>query len=673
MSGPQVTSSVRRAILADANCSSLPHTPHEVFMQPQPAPARPLNTDQDILVALGQDHTGIWRRNWGANHLTMNAQAFAMLGLPAQAGALPAAVWRRRVHPQDLAALLVTAQRCLQSARPLAVQARYRHEDGSWRVLLSHHAVLRGADGQPKAWVGTVIDVTPQLDVALTSPNNTRRFELVTRTAGIGYWTYSQGDMVPVWSNSLRELYGLQTHDQVPTATQWIEEFVHADDRKEVAQCLNEWMAGQVPNMTVAHRIVRRDGRLRHLLSHARRDSSAAAEGRYSYGVAIDLTEQRQAEIHWQRMATRAALAARAIGMGAWEVDLETGQATWDEQMFALRRLSPRSEPLLAAERLALVHPDDRARVQAINARAHTVSDPVEMEFRVVWPDGSVRWLASRSLELAADADGKRRRIGVNWDITEKHEAQQALQAREIALHESQARELAKSQFLSRMSHELRTPLNAVLGFTQLLLAEPEVNGSPTRQQRLMHIETAGRHLLGLVNDALDLSHVQSADSAVAVAGTAPRRSASPPGEAAPHTEAAATATPHRLLYIEDNPVNAMIVKELLARRSDLQLHIAVDGASGVQRALQIRPDLILIDMQLPDMDGLQVLRLLRAEPTLGQVTCIALSANALTEDIQRALKAGMADYWTKPLDFAAFLKALDNLLGKSSTLPAGR
>jgi len=118
------------------------------------------------------------------------------------------------------------------------------------------------------------------------------------------------------------------------------------------------------------------------------------------------------------------------------------------------------------------------------------------------------------------------------------------------------------------------------------------------------------------------------------------------------------------VLYIEDNPVNALIITELLARREDLLLEIAVDGASGVAAAQAIQPDLILLDMQLPDVDGFEVLRRLRADPRTAAIACVALSANAMPEDIARARQAGMADYWTKPLDFKAFLAALDRHLG---------
>jgi CheY-like chemotaxis protein len=70
----------------------------------------------------------------------------------------------------------------------------------------------------------------------------------------------------------------------------------------------------------------------------------------------------------------------------------------------------------------------------------------------------------------------------------------------------------------------------------------------------------------------------------------------------------------------------------------------------------------VLIDMQLPDFDGFEVLRRLRAHRTTAAIPCVALSANAMPEDIERARAAGFTDYWTKPIDFRAFMAALESL-----------
>jgi CheY-like chemotaxis protein len=94
------------------------------------------------------------------------------------------------------------------------------------------------------------------------------------------------------------------------------------------------------------------------------------------------------------------------------------------------------------------------------------------------------------------------------------------------------------------------------------------------------------------------------------------------------------------------------------------------DGASGVARAAQTLPGLVLVDMQLPDFDGLEVLRRLRADPATAGLRVVALSANAIPADIQRALDAGFDDYWTKPLDFKVFNAALDQVFGGATPAP---
>ena len=116
----------------------------------------------------------------------------------------------------------------------------------------------------------------------------------------------------------------------------------------------------------------------------------------------------------------------------------------------------------------------------------------------------------------------------------------------------------------------------------------------------------------------------------------------------------------HRLLYIEDNPVNTLVVEELLNRRPDIALRCCEDGASGLAQAQAWRPQLVLLDMQLPDMDGYAVLKALRADEATRSIPCIALSANAMPDDIDAALQGGFDAYWTKPIDFKAFYAGLE-------------
>jgi signal transduction histidine kinase/ActR/RegA family two-component response regulator len=114
------------------------------------------------------------------------------------------------------------------------------------------------------------------------------------------------------------------------------------------------------------------------------------------------------------------------------------------------------------------------------------------------------------------------------------------------------------------------------------------------------------------------------------------------------------------LLYVEDNPDNLMLVEDLIARRPDIRLMSASDGITGVALARASLPDVILMDINLPGMSGVEALRILSLDPTTAAIPVIALSANAGPRDIARGLEAGFFRYLTKPIKVTEFLSTLD-------------
>jgi len=131
---------------------------------------------------------------------------------------------------------------------------------------------------------------------------------------------------------------------------------------------------------------------------------------------------------------------------------------------------------------------------------------------------------------------------------------------------------------------------------------------------------------------------------------------------ALPLSAPAPAVRPLHVLCIEDNPINLLLVEELVALRRHVRLRTATTGGEGVAMALSEPPDVVLVDMQLPDFDGFEVLRRLEAQHAGRMPQIVALSANAAPEDIRRAGAAGFDQYWTKPIDFAQFLGGLDAL-----------
>ncbi|MBS1134116.1 MAG: sensor hybrid histidine kinase [Burkholderiaceae bacterium] len=128
------------------------------------------------------------------------------------------------------------------------------------------------------------------------------------------------------------------------------------------------------------------------------------------------------------------------------------------------------------------------------------------------------------------------------------------------------------------------------------------------------------------------------------------------------------TASMRTVLYVEDNPAILMLVEDLLARRPDVHLLAARDGVSGVEIARTARPDVILMDINLPGISGITALKILSDDPATAHIPVVALSANAVPRDIQRGLEAGFFRYLTKPIKIDEFMTTLDAALRFAET-----
>jgi PAS domain S-box-containing protein len=114
------------------------------------------------------------------------------------------------------------------------------------------------------------------------------------------------------------------------------------------------------------------------------------------------------------------------------------------------------------------------------------------------------------------------------------------------------------------------------------------------------------------------------------------------------------------LLYVEDNPANLKLVEQLIARRADMRLLSARDGNLGIQLARINQPEVILMDINLPGISGIEALKILREDPATAHIPVIALSANAMPRDIEKGLQAGFFRYLTKPIKINEFIDTLE-------------
>jgi PAS domain S-box-containing protein len=224
-----------------------------------------------------------------------------------------------------------------------------------------------------------------------------------------------------------------------------------------------------------------------------------------------------------QQVSERLNLAITAANIGIWDWDIINNKLLWDESMYALYGISKHGFAQSYQAWIAFIHPEDQARTEAEIQAALQGNDKYISEFRIIQPDGSIRYIKANS-QTFRDKDGKPlRMVGTNIDISEQVLAERELAnyrqhlealvenrttALLVAKDAAEAANRTKSLFIANMSHELRTPLNAILGFSELL-AQDNTN-SVKQKETLMVIHRSGQHLLNMINNVLEISKIET-------------------------------------------------------------------------------------------------------------------------------------------------------------------
>jgi adenylate cyclase len=215
----------------------------------------------------------------------------------------------------------------------------------------------------------------------------------------------------------------------------------------------------------------------------------------------------------------------------------------------------------------------------------------------------------------------------------------------------------------SKARHDLRTPVNQIIGYSELLHEIAEEAGHPEYLSDLMKIRAAAGRMLELINEHFG---ARQAPAGAAAEPPQPSPPAAPPPAQAPSSPSLPAAGQDtelgQLLVVDDNEMNRDMLSRRLAARGHA-VRVAEDGESALRTIEAGRPDLVLLDVMMPGISGLEVLQRLRQKYTVSDLPVIMATAMDASKDIVEALKLGANDYVTKPLDFPVVLARVQGQL----------
>jgi PAS domain S-box-containing protein len=337
------------------------------------------------------------------------------------------------------------------------------------------------------------------------------RLTLALEAGQLGFWDWDVPSGRVQFGGRWASMLGYQLDELEPHVRAW-EHLVHPDDLARVTGTLRDHLEWRTEFYECEHRLGHKDGSWRWILARGR---VVARDDRGKplrvVGTHADVSDQRHAEAALRESETRVRLAAEAAGIGFWAVDVERRTCVLDEIAAGFVRVAP-GVAIPLDEVAAAVHPDDYAQMQTAMGDAAASGERYEMEFRVLEPDGGVRWIAALGNSVQ-EQDTPRRLAGVNWDVTDRKRAEQErerlLESERAARTEAEHASRLKDDFLSTVSHELRTPLTAIIGWSQVLRLK--VQGQDAELDRgLRAIDRNGRAQVQLVEDLLDMSRIVS-------------------------------------------------------------------------------------------------------------------------------------------------------------------
>ena len=578
------------------------------------------------------------------------------------------------VHPDDRNAVVDAVNACIECDAPYEIEHRVVWPDGTVRWLLERGAVLRDAAGKPMQMLGVVQDIDDRKRAELALAEREQQLREAQTLARIGNWVADIHTGKLAWSDEIYRIFGYEPGSFEPSVAAFIAA-VHPDDRDKVQE--SERRAEKTGRHDVVHRIVRPDGTVRHVHELAQAETDAAGNLLRLAGTVQDITERVETE--------QALIAAREEAERANQAKSGFLSSMSHELRTPMNAILGFAQLLEFDNRL---NSDQKDNVHEISKAGYHLLDLINEVL-------DLSKIEAGRIDLSIEP------VGLAGLIEECLSLVQPLaMARNIGLASQCAQGAAMRADRIRLKQILLNLLSNAIKYNReggnvflnvqsternflcLAVTDTGIGIPPDKLNEIFQpfhrLHAGDSHVEG-TGIGLNISQrlIEMMGGTIGVNSTAGVGSTfwiELPEENIVTLDCVPAATDHatpalaaehlyQVLYIEDNPANIKLVTSILTQRRHIRLATAHTPALGLDLALSRIPDLILLDINMPDMDGYDLMHIFQGNAGLKNIPVVAITANAMPHDQARSRRAGFAEYLTKPLDVARFLQVVDALL----------
>ena len=338
--------------------------------------------------------------------------------------------WAEGVHPDDLQRCLDTYTQAFERREEFRMEYRLRRHDGEYRWIFGIGVPRFNQDGSFAGYIGSCVDVTERRRVDKAVHESEERFRLAAQAGKMFAYDWDTVTDAVVRSGASAQILGID--EATPTTGKELMALVHPGDRERLRVAIAE-LSREKPNLQISYRKVRPDGTVIWVERIGRAHFDEQGRVVRMVGMTTDITERMLGEKELSLANDRLRLAMESGKSLGWDWDIKSGQNSWFGDLPNILGMPAESYVGRIEDFHRRVHPDDRERVMEAAKDAMESKKPYDAEFRILWPDGTVRWVTAKGKFYYSPDGEPERMLGIKVDITER-------KLMEVALRESEER-----------------------------------------------------------------------------------------------------------------------------------------------------------------------------------------------------------------------------------------